>query len=147
MSRILDFKVSQCQEFRFSKFRDSLRARVPRRARVLRRARVPGGPRSPLGPGPILQVCKQKYKSRHLKYKSRHLKYTSRDPKNKFRPYIYIYVGYFTKKHFFPKMFLLVGKMFPHPVGVFCTHLEPPNSHIRKKICVPKFIYLLYCFL
>ena len=42
-------------------------------------------------------------------------------------------------------MCLLVWKMFPHPVGVFCTHLEPPKSHIRKNICVPKIIYLLYC--
>ena len=42
-------------------------------------------------------------------------------------------------------MFLLVGKMFPHPMGVFCTHLEPPKSHIRKNIFVPKFIYL-FCF-
>ena len=22
--------------------------------------------------------------------------------------------------------------MFPHPVGVFCTHLEPPNGHFSK---------------
>ncbi len=26
----------------------------------------------------------------------------------------------------------LVGKMIPHPVGVFCTHLEGPNGHISK---------------
>jgi hypothetical protein len=24
----------------------------------------------------------------------------------------------------------LVGKSFPHPVGVFCDHLEPPSCHI-----------------
>ena len=41
----------------------------------------------------------------------------------------------------------LAGKSFPHPVGVFCTHLEPPKSHIRKKKIVPKLIYLLYNFL
>ena len=29
----------------------------------------------------------------------------------------------------------LVGEVFPHPVGVFCTHLEPPNCHILKKRC------------
>ena len=26
----------------------------------------------------------------------------------------------------------LVGELFPHPVGVFCTHLEPPKCHIRQ---------------
>ena len=26
----------------------------------------------------------------------------------------------------------LVGELFPHPVGVFCTHLEPPNGHFSK---------------
>jgi hypothetical protein len=25
-----------------------------------------------------------------------------------------------------------VGKSFPHPVAVFCTHLEPPSCHIAK---------------
>ena len=28
----------------------------------------------------------------------------------------------------------LVGKMIPHPVGVFCTHLGPPNGHFSKNI-------------
>ena len=27
-------------------------------------------------------------------------------------------------------MCLLVWKWFPHPMGVVCTHLEPPKSHI-----------------
>ena len=27
----------------------------------------------------------------------------------------------------------LVWKLFPHPVGVFCTLLEPPNCHIMQK--------------
>jgi hypothetical protein len=27
-----------------------------------------------------------------------------------------------------------VGKSFPHPVGAFCTHLEPPSCHIAKII-------------
>ena len=27
----------------------------------------------------------------------------------------------------------LVWKMFPDPVGVFCTLLEPPNYHIVQK--------------
>ena len=27
----------------------------------------------------------------------------------------------------------LAGNSFPHPVGVFCTHLEPPKSHIGKQ--------------
>ena len=52
--------------------------------------------------------------------------------------YIYIYVRYFTTNLIFSQMFLLVGKMFPHPVGVFCIHLEPPKSHIRKQKWVPK---------
>ena len=27
-----------------------------------------------------------------------------------------------------------MGKSFPHPVGVFCTHLEPPICHLIQKI-------------
>jgi hypothetical protein len=27
-----------------------------------------------------------------------------------------------------------VGKSFPHPVGVFCTHLEPPRYHVSTKV-------------
>jgi len=27
-----------------------------------------------------------------------------------------------------------VGKLFPHPVGVFCTILEPPQCHIMQTI-------------
>jgi len=26
----------------------------------------------------------------------------------------------------------LVGELFPRPVGVFFTHLEPPNGHFQK---------------
>ena len=26
------------------------------------------------------------------------------------------------------------GELFPHPVGVFCMHLEPPQFHIMQKI-------------
>ena len=35
----------------------------------------------------------------------------------------------------------LAGKSSLHPVGVFCTHLEPPKSHICKKFVVLQFIY------
>ena len=28
------------------------------------------------------------------------------------------------------KWVCLVGKMFPHPVASFCTHLDPPSCHI-----------------
>ena len=31
----------------------------------------------------------------------------------------------------------LVGELFPHPVKVFCTHLEPPNCHISNKSFFP----------
>ncbi len=34
---------------------------------------------------------------------------------------------------FFQNGACLVGELFPHPVGVFCTHLEPPNCHISEK--------------
>ena len=29
----------------------------------------------------------------------------------------------------------LVGELFPRPVRVFCTHLEPPNGHFFKTFC------------
>ena len=28
----------------------------------------------------------------------------------------------------------MLGKLFPHTVGVFCTLLEPPKWHIRQNI-------------
>ena len=28
----------------------------------------------------------------------------------------------------------LVGKSYPYPVGVFCTHLEAPKCHIERKL-------------
>ena len=42
-------------------------------------------------------------------------------------------------------MCLLVWKWFPHLVGVCCTHLEPPNSHIiQKSVCSMFFDFPLY---
>jgi hypothetical protein len=29
-----------------------------------------------------------------------------------------------------------VHKSFPHPVGVFCMHLDPPNCHAMAQLCV-----------
>ena len=29
----------------------------------------------------------------------------------------------------------LVGELFPHPIGVCCTHLEPPNCNISENRC------------
>ena len=39
-------------------------------------------------------------------------------------------------------MILLVWTMFPHPTGVFCTHLEGPKSHIRNKMIIPVLLDL-----
>ncbi len=36
----------------------------------------------------------------------------------------------------------LVGKMMPHPVGVFCTHLEAPKCHIVQKTFVDRLFIL-----
>ena len=33
-----------------------------------------------------------------------------------------------------------MGKLFPHPMGVFCTHLEPPKSHIDQNRQVDRFV-------
>ncbi len=49
------------------------------------------------------------------------------------------------KTHFW-KMLLLVGKWFPHPVWVFCTHLEPPKCHIRPKSIFCNIPFLLYFY-
>ena len=38
----------------------------------------------------------------------------------------------------FQKCVDLVGISFPHPVGVFCTLLEPPKCHIGKQMCLQK---------
>ena len=39
----------------------------------------------------------------------------------------------------FPELACLVGKWFPHPVGVFCTILEPPKCHIMPNSDVSWF--------
>ena len=36
------------------------------------------------------------------------------------------------EKLIFQEWVCLVWKMFPHPVRVFCTPLEPPNSHMEQ---------------
>jgi len=41
-------------------------------------------------------------------------------------------------------MHFLVWKLFPHPVGIFCTLLEPPNCHIvQQTIFQCLFIFLI----
>ena len=37
----------------------------------------------------------------------------------------------------------LVGELFPHPVGVFCSHLEPPKCHIGPEQIIYFPIYPL----
>ena len=37
----------------------------------------------------------------------------------------------------------LVGKWFPHHVGVFCTLLDPPKSHMGQKSKLEEIIELL----
>ena len=34
----------------------------------------------------------------------------------------------------------LVGNLFPHPVGVFCTLLEAPSSHIAQIVFFALFL-------
>ena len=48
-----------------------------------------------------------------------------------------------------------MGKLFPHLVGVFCTHLEPPHMMPKIQVCrvgqyqeyFQVFSYIAYIFL
>ena len=49
-----------------------------------------------------------------------------------------------SKKCFLLKWAGLVRKLFPHPVGVFCTIPEPSKCHILQKCFFCDFMYFLY---
>ncbi len=38
----------------------------------------------------------------------------------------------------------VVGKMIPHPVGVFCTHLEAPKCHIEQKSNLGRIFFEIF---
>ena len=50
--------------------------------------------------------------------------------------------SFLVKKCFFSESPGMVGKMFPHPVGVFCTLLDTPNVHIDHFFIL--CLYLVY---
>ena len=63
--------------------------------------------------------------------------------------YIFTYIGLYTCVFFefvetSQNGVCLAGKSFPHPVGVFCTHLDPPKSHIRQTLLF--FNNYWFCF-
>ena len=49
--------------------------------------------------------------------------------------------------HISPNRACLGGELFPHTVGVFCNHLEPPNCNIWKNQNLAGFlIFPILCF-